>query len=163
MLTNLISFFIVGIALIILNRTMFFISCIFIFILGIVAIIFGKYYKKQFPIDMEVYSDLQAFTTESFAGIETIKTMPASINFYNEYKNRQYKSMRISKDIDEKCIIQNSFVTVLSRASSILVLIVGFYFVMKEIISLGQVAAFISLNGFFSSSVNALISLQAET
>ncbi len=161
-LTNLISFFIVGIALIKLNKTMFFISCIFIFTLGFVSIIFGKYYKRQFPVNLENYSDLQAFTSESFAGIETIKTMPASSAFYNEYKKRQYKTMRINRNIDEKCVLQNSLITILSRASSILVLIFGFYFVMKEKNSLGQIAAFLSLNGFFSSSVNSLINLQAK-
>lgn len=160
-LTNLITFIIVGFALLKLNKTMFFLSCIFILALGIVASIFGKFYKKQYPLDMETYSDLQAFTTESFTGIETIKTMPASNSFLNEYKKRQSKSMQISWNIDEKCILQDSFVTILSRVSSILVMISGFYFVMKGAITLGQVAAFLSLSGFFSSSVDALINLQA--
>ena len=160
-LTNLITFFIVGFALLKLNKAMLLISCIFIIVLGIVAAIFGKFYKKQYPLDMETYSDLQAFTTESFTGIETIKTMPASTSFLNEYKKKQFKSMKISWNIDEKCIMQDSFVAVLSRASSIIVMISGFYFVMKGSITLGQVAAFLSLSGFFSSSVDALINLQA--
>lgn len=95
-LTNLITFFIVGFALLKLNKAMLLISCIFIIILGIVAAVFGKFYKKQYPLDMETYSDLQAFTTESFTGIETIKTMPASTSFLNEYKKKQVKSMKIS-------------------------------------------------------------------
>ena len=41
-------------------------------------------------------------------------------------------------------------------------MISGFYFVMKGSITLGQVAAFLSLSGFFSSSVDALINLQAR-
>ena len=160
-LTNLITFFIIGFALIRVNKKMFLFSSIFIIVLGIVSVIFGNFYKKQYPLDMEIYSDVQAFTTESFTGIETIKTMPASNCFLNEYKKRQYNSMKISWNIDEKCILQNTIVTLCSRISSILTMILGFYFVMKENISLGQVAAFLSLSGFFSSSVNALIDLQA--
>ena len=160
-LTNLITFLIIGFALIKLNSKLFLFSCIFIIVLGIVSIVFGRFYKKQYPLDMETYSDLQAFTTESFTGIETIKTMPASDCFLAEYKKRQYKSMKISWNIDEKCILQNTIVSFFSRTSSILTMILGFYFVMKENISLGQVAAFLSLSGFFSSSVNGLINLQA--
>lgn len=69
--------------------------------------------------------------------------------------------MKVSWSIEEKYILQNSFVTIFSRLSSLSVLIVGFYFVMKNLISLGQVAAFISLSGFFSSSINSLINLQS--
>lgn len=160
-LTNFITFLIIGFALIKLNKKMFLFSCVFIIILSIISIIFGNFYKNQYPLDMETYSDLQAFTTESYTGIETIKTMPASNCFLDEYKKRQYKSMKISWNIDEKCILQNSIVTLFSRISSIITMILGFYFVMKGNISLGQVAAFLSLSGFFSSSVNALINLQA--
>lgn len=160
-LTNFITFLIIGFALIKLNKKMFLFSCVFIIILSIISIIFGNFYKNQYPLDMETYSDLQAFTTESYTGIETIKTMPANNFFLDEYKKRQYKSMKISWNIDEKCILQNSIVTLFSRISSIITMILGFYFVMKGNISLGQVAAFLSLSGFFSSSVNALINLQA--
>lgn len=160
-LTNFITFLIIGFALIKLNKKMFLFSCVFIIILSIISIIFGNFYKNQYPLDMETYSDLQAFTTESYTGIETIKTMPASNCFLDEYKKRQYKSMKISWNIDEKCILQNTIVTLFSKTSSILIMILGFYFVMKENISLGQVAAFLSLNGFFSSSINALINIQA--
>ena len=160
-LSNLITFFIIGFALIKINKVMFLISCIFIFFLGIVAVIFGNFYKQRYPLDMESYSNLQSFTTESFTGIETIRTMPASNFFLNEYKKRQIQSMKVSWSIEEKYILQNSFVTIFSRLSSLSVLIVGFYFVMKNLISLGQVAAFISLSGFFSSSINSLINLQS--
>ena len=160
-LSNLITFFIIGFALIKINKVMFLISCIFIFFLGIVAVIFGNFYKQRYPLDMESYSNLQSFTTESFTGIETIRTMPASNFFLNEYKKRQSQSMKVSWSIEEKYILQNSFVTIFSRLSSLSVLIVGFYFVMKNLISLGQVAAFFSLSGFFSSSINSLINLQS--
>lgn len=160
-LSNLITFFIIGFALIKINKVMFLISCIFIFFLGIVAVIFGNFYKQRYPLDMESYSNLQSFTTESFTGIETIRTMPASNFFLNEYKKCQSQSMKVSWSIEEKYILQNSFVTIFSRLSSLSVLIVGFYFVMKNLISLGQVAAFFSLSGFFSSSINSLINLQS--
>lgn len=88
-LSNLITFFIIGFALIKINKVMFLISCIFIFFLGIVAVIFGNFYKQRYPLDMESYSNLQSFTTESFTGIETIRTMPASNFFLNEYRKRQ--------------------------------------------------------------------------
>lgn len=160
-LTNFITFLIIGFALIKLNKKLFLFSCFFIIVLSIISIIFGNFYKKQYSLDMETYSDLQAFTTESFTGIETIKTMPANNFFLDEYKKRQYKSMKISWNIDEKCILQNTIVTLFSKTSSILIMILGFYFVMKENISLGQVAAFLSLSGFFSSSINALINIQS--
>lgn len=161
-ITNIITFVIVGIVLIKINKEMFFISCIFIFILGIIALAFGKYYTKRYPIDMEIYSDLQAFTTESFSGIETIKAMSATSLFFNEYKKRKLRSMVVSWGISEKCIIQDSLITIISRVSSILVLIIGFYNVINGSMSLGQIASFLTLSAFFSSSVSALISLQSR-
>lgn len=161
-LTNFITFIIVGIALMKLNTSMFLISCIFIILLVIVAVGFCRIYKKLYPLEMEKYSDLQAFTTESFTGIETILTMPATNSFLNEFKKRQLKTLNISWNIEEKCVLQDSIVTILSRMSSIILMISGFYFVMKQKISLGQVAAFLSLNGFFSNSIDALINLQAS-
>ncbi|MCF0124334.1 MAG: peptidase domain-containing ABC transporter [Treponema sp.] len=160
-ITNIITFLIVGVALFKINKSMFGISVIFIFLLGIVSFIFGRFYKEYYPKDMELYSNLQAFTTESFNGIETIKTMPASDSFSKEYKKRQSKSFNISWNIDEHCVIQKSFVSLITRTSSVLILISGFYFAMKGSSTLGQVAAFLSLSGFFSSSINSLMDLQA--
>lgn len=162
LLTNIIIFFVIGFALLKINMQLFFILLISTFIMSIISIFFWKFYKRYFVLFKESYSDLQSFITNCFLNIETIKTMPATNNFKKEYKKRQKSTLEKSFDISEKSILQKSLGDFIEKLTSILILLFGCFFVISNKMSLGQVIAFISLCGFFSTSVSELLDLQAS-
>ena len=157
----MIMFFIVGIALFNLNATLFLILTISVTLLSIIVLFFCKFFVKSYPISMERYADLQSFIIESFSGIEAIKTNPANKFFENKFKLIQNKSVKISWNIGEYCISQNSCCSCIDKVTLVFLLVFGCFLVMSEKMSLGQVASFISLSGFFTNSVSNLLDLQA--
>ena len=159
--TNVLMFIIVGSALFYINGLLFFILFISVIILGFIVIHFGNFFSKSYPISMEKDASLQAFITESFSGIETIKTFPSIAAFTNQYEEKQFDKMKINWNITEKCIIQNSVSSITDKIVSVLILILGALFVMNDEMTLGQIASFISLSGFFTSSILTLLDLQA--
>lgn len=160
-ITNTIMFIVVAFALIKINKTLFLIQLLSVIVLSIVVFVFGKYFSKEYPVSMEKYADLQSFITESFSGIEAIKTNPANKAFINNYTEKQSKSLKISWNIGEHCILQNSYCAGIEKITSVLLIVTGCLLVMKEKMSLGQVVSFISLSGFFTSSMGILLDLQA--
>ena len=160
-ITNVLMFIIVGTALFYINSSLFFILFISVIILGFIVIHFGNYYSKSYPIAMEKDASLQAFISESFSGIETIKTFPSTLSFINQYNKKQFDNIKINWNITEKFIIQNSVSSITDKISSVLILIFGALFVMNDKMTLGQIASFISLSRFFTSSILTLLDLQA--
>ena len=110
---------------------------------------------------MENQAEFQSFINENLSGIEAIKTFPAYKLFTKQYKKLQHEKISVSWNISEKCILQNSFCSLLEKLSAIFILICGTFLVMGQTITLGQLASFISLSGFFTSSVSTLLDLQS--
>lgn len=160
-IANIIMFLVVGFALFKLNGTLFLIEFISVIILSVIVLWFAKFFSKSYPESMEKYADLQAFITESFGGIESIKTYPSNSSFRNKFNMKQNESIKTSWNIGEHCILQNSYCNGIDKISYIILLVIGCLFVMNEKMSLGQVASFISLSGFFTNSVGNLLDLQS--
>lgn len=160
-ISNVIMFFVVGFALLKLNFSLFLIQLISVIILSIMILWFGKYFAKNYPVSMEKYAAFQSFITESFSGVEAIKTNNSFETFEENFFEKQNKSIKISWQIGEKCILQNSYCSGIEKVTSVLLLVFGCLSVMKEKISLGQIASFIFLSGFFTDSVGNLLDLQS--
>ncbi|MBP5519887.1 MAG: peptidase domain-containing ABC transporter [Treponema sp.] len=160
-IADIIMFFVIGFTLFELNSALFLIQLLSVAILCIIVIVFGKFFDKEYPISMEKYADFQSFITESFAGIEVIKTTPSIKSFNNRFDNQQIQYIKQSWKIDEHTIMQNSFCSAIEKLTFVFLLITGSLFVMKERMSLGQVASFLALSGFFTTSVGNLLDLQA--
>ena len=129
---NMIMFFIVGIALFNLNATLFLILTISVTLLSIIVLFFGKFFVKSYPISMERYAGLQSFIIESFSRIEAIKTNPANKFFENKFKLIQNKSVKISWNIGEYCISQNSCCSCIDKVTLVFLLVFGCFLVMSE-------------------------------
>ena len=160
-IANIIMFIVVGTALICINKILFLILFASVIILSVVVLIFGRFFAKEYPVSMEKYADLQAFINESFSGIESIKTYPSFRTFKNQYDRKQKENIQTGWNIGEKWIMQNSYCSIIEKISSVFILVFGSFFVMNGKMTLGQVAGFISLSGFFTNSVGALLDLQA--
>ena len=160
-IANVIMFFVVGIALFLISKVLFIVIFVTIVILSFGVIYFGKFFAKEYPIAMENQAEFQSFINENLSGIEAIKTFPAYKLFTKQYKKLQHEKISVSWNISEKCILQNSFCSLLEKLSAIFILICGTFLVMGQTITLGQLASFISLSGFFTSSVSTLLDLQS--
>ena len=82
---NVIIFFVAGSVLFKLNKNLFLILFISVIILVFIVISFAFFFNKEYPVSMEKHADLQAFITEMFSGIESIKTFPSVENFIIEF------------------------------------------------------------------------------
>lgn len=160
-IANFIMFAVIGGALYCINKTLFIILLISVLLLSSVVLLFGRFFAKEYPVSMEKYAELQSFINESFSGVESIKSYPSFFSFKNQFNDLQEKYIKNGWHIEEKCILQNSYCSAIEKMSTVLIIIIGALFVMKERMTLGQVIGFISLSGFFTTSVSVLLDLQA--
>lgn len=161
-IANLVMFGVISIALYIINKVLFGIICVSVIVLSIVALVFARFFSKEYPISMEKYADFQSFVSESFSGIETIKSCSSYKNFEKQYEEKQTMNLRTRWRITENTIRQNLDCSFIEKVASVLIIICGCFFVMQEKTSLGKVASFISLSSFFTNSFSILLDLQAE-
>jgi ATP-binding cassette subfamily B protein len=160
-ITNFVMFLVVSFALFFLNKILFLILFLCVLFLSIVVLYFGFFFAKAYPQSMKKYGILQSFINESFLGTETIKTHPAYNEFMKHYDSLKNESINSSLNITKHFIFQNTYCSIIEKITSIIILIIGFLFVMNQKMTLGQIAAFISLSDFFITSVSSLLDLQS--
>lgn len=159
-ISNIIMFLLVGITLFKLNASLFFIQITSIIIFSIIVFKFGKFFSKSYQSSMEKYADFQAFITESFSGIMAIKTNSSLKTFKKQLKKRQNNFIQTNWNISEYSILQNSYCSSIEKLTYILLLVFGCLFVIKETMSIGQIASFMTLSVFFSNSIVNILDLQ---
>lgn len=160
-LANLIMFLVVGIALFTIDRILFTILFVSILILSVISLVFARFFAREYPQSMEKNAELQSFITETFSGIESVKTYPSYETFERKYDEKQNENITSGWNIGEKRILHFTYCSLVEKLSAVLILVFGCFFVMKDKMSLGQVASFISLSSFFSNSVALLLELQS--
>ncbi len=161
-ISNIIMFFTVGIVLYNLNKILFLLQIIALFLLSFIVIFYGKLYAKEYPLYMEENANFQSFLTESFNGIETIKTYPAAIKFEEIFKAKQKRFTQVGWNIEEQNIKESTYCGVIEKITNILLIILGSLLIIQEKMTLGEVANFVVLSNFFANSIGNLLDLQAD-
>lgn len=149
-----------GIILYFKSRLLFAISLIVISIYLIVILCYKKAIKTINYRIMENNSKLQSYFKETIDGIETIKANHAE-EIVTQNTTRRFNIL--INDVLKGSIISSSQDVLLRLVETIgivVVLWVGFYMVLNDIITVGMLLTFYALQGYFISPIKNIIKLQ---
>lgn len=151
-----------GIFLFIISHTLFYITLIIMVIYALIMIAFRKPIKTVNYTVMEKDAVVTSYLKETVEGIETIKTNQSeqfskfkTKNLFTEYVDNIVKGM-------VTYTFQNSAISFVSSSGMVILLWVGSYLCVKDIISIGTLITFYYMIGYFLDPVKNLINLQPE-
>ncbi|MBE6034687.1 MAG: peptidase domain-containing ABC transporter [Clostridiales bacterium] len=151
-----------GIILASINIYLFFMVLALSITYGIIILLFRNTISDTNRTIMENDAQLTSLLKESIEGIETIKTLNGESKFYDRLHNL---STIFIKSIYKGNLIgvsQTGILMVVEGIGVIVILWLGSLMVVKNILSLGSLLAFLNLVHFFLAPVQRLISLQLE-
>lgn len=151
-----------GIALWHQNARMFMVSLAVVLVYVLIVILYRKPLKNRNREVMERNAEVQSFFKESIDGIETVKA--AGIEDYIKDKGRKkYESFQ-KADYQNNVtnFRQEVLVQFVELAGILLVLWMGFEFVLAGRMSMGSLIAYYVLMSYFTEPMKNLIQLQPE-
>ncbi len=104
----------------------------------------------------------QGILVETFKGALTLKTTTAGPQFLEEFQIRFSRLANYMLKTVQIGIINNTFSNLVSSLGSIALLWLGSKFVIEQQLTIGMLLAFNSMNGNFTSFVNALVDFVDE-
>lgn len=151
-----------GMILLYLNKYLFFISIIILFVYTIIIGIFKKYIKNKNKEVLEDNAKLTSNIIENINGIETIKAYNLELEYESE---TEFKFLKFLKSGYERGVLYN----IVNMLSSI-IYDIGNYFiiwlgsieVIKGKMTIGELLVFLSIMVYFLDPLRKIINLQSQ-
>lgn len=153
---------IIGVALFIQNKTLFFITILsFPFYIAVI-LYFVKRFEKGNREEMASGSSLNSSIIESFDGIETIKSFNGEQAIFSKIEKnlKDYISKSLFNLNTDN--IQQNIKQLINMFSSTIILCFGTLFVLNNQLSLGQLMTYNALLLYFTNSLQNTINLQVK-
>lgn len=149
-----------GIILFIQNSLMFMVAVGVMMIYFIVLAVFHRPIEKINRACMNKSADVESYVKEVFDGVETIKTN-ALENSVSDKGEREYSMLtRLIKRSAMIATAQDCIVEFIEVLGNIIIVWIGFHFVLEGEITIGSLLAFYLMLGYFTSPIKSLFLLQ---
>lgn len=138
-----------GIVMILMNPFLFFtVICITLIQIILITII-----RKGITLDTQLYqgeqSKLQSDLVDIISNLVSIKCMGIDFQMNDKINNQYNKNINILYRKEKKSDLLECIITTISLVTSLIIYIVGGYFVERQELSLGELVQFVSLATFF--------------
>ncbi len=153
---------ITGIILFRMNASLFSIALFSTLVSLLLVLVYRQPYKKINEESMQQSAVLNSQMIESLRGIETIKCNANEDNELENLEHEYVKNLKISIKSSRLSTTQSLLTTIISTALSMATYYVGIMQVLNGETTLGGFMAFSTLQGYFTSPVSNLISLQMQ-
>lgn len=144
------------------NSYMFSITLIIVLSYCIIIICFNKTYKRHNELEMESNGDLTSYMVESLNGIQTIKAYSAENDIKKHTETKFFKLQKNSFKLCKISNLQNTLISFIESAGRIIILWLGASFVIKGLLTTGELIAFCTLSIYFINPIKNLINLQSQ-
>lgn len=151
-----------GVILYIENKILFAVSLIMVVIYAIIVITFRKPIEHSNRKVMENDAKLQSFFKESLDGIETVKAANSDKKVKNIMSTKFMAFLNSVIHADIVSLIQNTLSDAAELIGNVIILWLGFSFVLSSQISIGGLISFYALLSYFTSPIKNLIQLQPQ-
>lgn len=133
-----------------INKYLTFIIAVTLPIIVYTFLKFEKAISEKFKTRQETLSETNDILESTFSGIKVIKIFNAENAIYNIYQNQLAKRINCELEKNKIEVIYNIIMDWLNNISIIAVMSLGSLFVIKEIITLGDLYAFFSYLGMIT-------------
>ena len=149
-----------GVVLYILNKKLFLVSLIMIFLYGIIVTVYRKPIKSINQAVMEDNARVESFLKESIDGVDTIKSNQAERLIKKQNETKFYKLIHSVLKNNIISFSQDSVCDMVELVGTVVILWIGFCMVINDVTTVGSLLSFYTLLGYFSTPIKNLIGLQ---
>ena len=147
------------ILLIILNKSLFFISIIVILLYLIIVYIYSLIFKKQIN-EIQVYAGIyNKSLVETLNGYESIKNLNLINEFIDKVNFDYFKYLNKSKDFEFSYSNEKMLKGIVNDIGLIIISMISLIFVKNNLMTLGDMVMFTSLILFFTEPIKELLDL----
>lgn len=107
-------------------------------------------------------ADNQGVLVETFKGALTLKTIHAAPQFWDEFQRRFSRLGRLALERNQLAFTNAIFSQFISSVGAIIILWIGGWLVTKQVLTIGQLLAFNTLNQYITMLVESLIGLSDD-
>lgn len=151
-----------GIFLFIINKKLFIISLIIMFIYVIIVFKFQNKLRNKIEKIKEEKASLNSYIVENVSGFETIKGLSLENNIITKYKqkNKDYIYQNISYEslYNKEYFLKN----IVNEIGICILILVGSILVKEKIMTIGNLITFISLFSYYISPIQNIIDLNKD-
>lgn len=151
-----------GMFLFIINKKLFIISLIIMFIYVIIVLKFQNKLRNKIEKIKEEKASLNSYIVENVSGFETIKGLSLENNIITKYKqkNKDYIYQNISYEslYNKEYFLKN----IVNEIGICILILVGSILVKEKIITIGNLITFISLFSYYISPIQNIIDLNKD-
>ncbi|MBE6159978.1 MAG: peptidase domain-containing ABC transporter [Lactobacillales bacterium] len=145
-----------------INRSLFMISSIVIIFYILIVLKFQNELKIKLEKIKEEKASLNSYIVENISGFETLKGLSIEDNIINNYKIRNNKYIKLSKDYENIYNKENLLKNLLEEIGICILVLVGSLLVMKKQITIGNLITFISLFSYYISPLKNIVELNKD-
>lgn len=145
-----------------INKYLFMISLIIIIFYILIVLKFQKKLKIKLEKIKEEKASLNSYIVENISGFETLKGLSIENNIISNYKIRNNKYIKLSKDYENVYNKENLFKNLLEEIGICILILVGSLLVIKKQITIGNLITFISLFSYYISPLKNIVELNKD-
>lgn len=150
------------ILLININKELFLISFIFLILYILIIIISKRFISDRTEDCYQKKSDLVSYMQESINGFETIKGINIENKIIRKYEIKYVKYLKKIVKLDNIINLQAYLKEIINIMSELIILFVGSILVKNDVITLGTLLAFNSIQVFFFTPIRNIIDLDVN-
>lgn len=145
-----------------INKSLFIISSIIIILYILIILKFQNKLKIKLEKIKEEKASLNSYIVENISGYETLKGLSIENNITNNYKIRNSKYIKLSKDYENVYNKENLLKNLLEEIGICILILVGALLVIKKQITVGNLITFISLFSYYISPLKNIVELNKD-
>lgn len=150
------------IVLIIISKKLFIISLLFLFMYFLIVTISKKYISDQTEECYKDKAETVSFMEESINGFETVKGLNIEDKVIKKYEKKYVRYLKQVIKLDNILNIQAYLKEFINITSELLILFVGSILVKNNVITIGTLLAFNSIQVFFFTPIRNIIDLDVS-
>ena len=147
------------IVLFMINKTLFLIGAIILILYFIIIVLFRKSFNNYIRKVQVKKGEATTFMVESISGFETIKGMHIEGNVEKKFEKKYVKLVSLVFKYQNLYFIQNLFKELIDNIGFILIILIGCFLVVDDVITLGNLLTFSTLLIYFLEPIKNIINL----
>ena len=145
-----------------INKSLFMISSVIIIFYILIVLKFQNKLKIKLEKIKEEKASLNSYIVENISGYETLKGLSIENNIINNYKMRNNKYIKLSKNYENIYNKENLLKNLLEEIGICILILVGSLLVIKKQITIGNLITFISLFSYYISPLKNIVDLNKD-
>ena len=151
---------VVGPILFMVNKSIFFVSLVSTFLIGVGSFLFSLYYTKAYLKLKNESAETSSYLVDAINGVNIIKAFNAQNLATSVYENKNMQAVWTGWNVPRVGLVQNISGSIVDILTNTLIMWFGCTAILKSELTLGTMLFLITLSGYLTGPLLRLVNLQ---